>query len=1164
MQGLLAQTQNNAIAPLPPNAAELFKYNSIPVSPMTGVPDISYPLYEINTGKIKVPIALSYHASGIKVSQRATWVGLGWSLMPGGSISRAVRGITDETDIYGWFNHRASLDTLPLIQSYDVMQAWVQNTPDGQPDFFSYNIPGKSGKFIYSRDSSAFMTFPYQPVVIKRIINNPDATLNNTYEITDDDGTRYCFRQMQKYINDTYNLITYTQSWYLSQIISNDSRDTVFFRYDDPALSGAERNDEITKSFSLTYSKSETENGGRYQKGEIIAADQSIHYGSTMLSEILFRQGKVVFYGKGTRMDGGTSLDSVVIFSKDSGVYSRVKKITFDYGYFYSGTVPTNENAYRLKLLSFNKLDLTGGQPETYKFEYNSIPLPDITSFKVDYWGFYNGVNNTTLMPAIVPDQADLQSFGTLGTANRDPSAYYMMAGILTKITHPTGGSTVLDYESNTYQLSRTEMISYGLGWVSVRGQGKRPIVTDSVTFKNASPITGASPVAKIVINFSPFSPDALDVAQRVTFKDVTTGASIITWTSDLFSANGGYEQPHTIEYLYTCDTSHTYRIIASVNDENSTSVTVDISSTKRNTSISTNLGGGIRVSTISSYNADNSLQKREKYAYGINENGMGIMPISGTEVIYNNFQAMGTRTIIGDPIGCRAVPGYRYTYTASNVYPTLSLQGAQVLYPSVTKYDLAVDGKPNGKTLLQYELPADYISIPSPGSMGGKELIDNSMSDVRLQSEHIYKYNSSGDYTLQKRTINSYIPLETVFIPAVTYWHNYEYTTPDRCGSVNKDEFGYFIFRIKSGGLRLGTTEETLFDDNGNTLQNTITYQYNRYGYPKSVKSTNSKNDTLSTVALFPGDHIASLTDAGVLNRMVRRNMVRQPYWQGSYSKNALLKYGRTLFSDQWSVNDSLIMPKADSTWSLGGAQPELAVAYQGYDKYGNILQLTERNGITSSYSWDANSTYPVTQTIGAANTSVLYDGFEDAGSWAGVVRDNGQARTGRYAGLITNAGTYVSPRWTNVSLAAATKFKYSGWVYSGGPGATVNLLMKRSGEAGAYSYIDNISISQSGKWIYVEKEYSVPADVKSMSIRIDNNGTGKVWFDDIKLRPSSSQMNSFTYQPLIGLTSKSDDQNHILKYEYDGLGRLKVIRDQDGNVLKQIDYQYQAPLTK
>jgi YD repeat-containing protein len=376
--------------------------------------------------------------------------------------------------------------------------------------------------------------------------------------------------------------------------------------------------------------------------------------------------------------------------------------------------------------------------------------------------------------------------------------------------------------------------------------------------------------------------------------------------------------------------------------------------------------------------------------------------------------------------------------------------------------------------------------------------------------------------------------------------------------------EFGHNLYQFPLIVRRLVEREETTIDDNGNSMVNTVLFDYNRYGFQSSVKTTDSKNDTITNLTLFPGDHTSAIADAVVLNKMVRRNMLRQPYWQGNYKRNVLQKYNHTIFSDQWGVNDSLIMPKTDSLWILGGTQGSVAANYQAYDKYGNILQLTERNGMTNSFTWNANNTYPLSQTVNATNTSVLYDGFEDAGTWTGVTRDNGQARTGKYAGLITNTGAFVNQRWTSVSLTAATKFRYSGWVYSSGPGATINLLMKKTGEAGAYSYIDNMAVAQSGKWIYVDKEYNVPADVKSMSIRLDNNGTGKVWFDDIRLRPAASRMATYTYSPLIGVTSKTDENNLMLKYEYDGLGRLKVIRDQDGNVLKQIDYQYQAPLTK
>ncbi len=75
-------------------------------------------IYEINTGKIKVPITLSYHASCIKVGQKATWVGLGWACMPGRNISRSIRGLEDETTAKGRFNHYINIDTVELINDY--------------------------------------------------------------------------------------------------------------------------------------------------------------------------------------------------------------------------------------------------------------------------------------------------------------------------------------------------------------------------------------------------------------------------------------------------------------------------------------------------------------------------------------------------------------------------------------------------------------------------------------------------------------------------------------------------------------------------------------------------------------------------------------------------------------------------------------------------------------------------------------------------------------------------------------------------------------------------------------------------------------------------------------------------------------------------------------
>ncbi|GHV36539.1 hypothetical protein FACS1894178_7870 [Bacteroidia bacterium] len=71
------------------------QYVDYPVSHYTGVPNISIPLYEIDCYGYKLPITLSYHASGIRVDQEASWVGLGWNLNVGGAVSRSVK-MTDD------------------------------------------------------------------------------------------------------------------------------------------------------------------------------------------------------------------------------------------------------------------------------------------------------------------------------------------------------------------------------------------------------------------------------------------------------------------------------------------------------------------------------------------------------------------------------------------------------------------------------------------------------------------------------------------------------------------------------------------------------------------------------------------------------------------------------------------------------------------------------------------------------------------------------------------------------------------------------------------------------------------------------------------------------------------------------------------------------------
>jgi YD repeat-containing protein len=58
--------------------------------------------------------------------------------------------------------------------------------------------------------------------------------------------------------------------------------------------------------------------------------------------------------------------------------------------------------------------------------------------------------------------------------------------------------------------------------------------------------------------------------------------------------------------------------------------------------------------------------------------------------------------------------------------------------------------------------------------------------------------------------------------------------------------------------------------------------------------------------------------------------------------------------------------------------------------------------------------------------------------------------------------------------------------------------------------------------------------------------------------LANTAAQVTTYTYKPLIGMSSQTDPNGRTVYYEYDALNRLKRIRDQDGKIVKVFDYKY------
>jgi YD repeat-containing protein len=55
-----------------------------------------------------------------------------------------------------------------------------------------------------------------------------------------------------------------------------------------------------------------------------------------------------------------------------------------------------------------------------------------------------------------------------------------------------------------------------------------------------------------------------------------------------------------------------------------------------------------------------------------------------------------------------------------------------------------------------------------------------------------------------------------------------------------------------------------------------------------------------------------------------------------------------------------------------------------------------------------------------------------------------------------------------------------------------------------------------------------------------------------------ADAQITTYSYKPLVGISSQTDSNGQSIYYEYDDLGRLFRAMDSDGNLIQKIEYNY------
>ena len=467
-----------SVFPSSPNTAAFAKFGNYPVNMYTGVPEISIPLYIIESGGLKVPVTLSYHASGIRVADAASWVGLGWSLNCGGSITRQVMGTPDETGFL--LESRQKNFNLQNNNDLDYVQQTVEyQEHDNMPDIYSYQIPGYNGKFFYEADSSfKIMNVPRSPLLIKGTFHIFDSHQYETYtqkfNITDEHGNLFTLGADVREITSNTSLGGNTpkqaaSAWMLENMISQNRRDSITFKYNPHTFTLPDGMTEVITVEDSYQQVNDYGQGYGTNSPQTVLVNNPSTIVEQQLSTVYFKNGKVDFIlGKTGRQDiGNTQYASSTVYSLDTmkvsiynfstKKYEVQKSIVFSKSYFGA-----NNSLYRLRLDGIQVLDKAGSIVDQYHFTYNTaVSLPAYGSLARDYWGYYNGRTDANdLIPQtsiqVVNGGGGISNMnigntGGIEATSRNIDTTKMQAYTLTSITYPTGGHTDFNYQTNRY-----------------------------------------------------------------------------------------------------------------------------------------------------------------------------------------------------------------------------------------------------------------------------------------------------------------------------------------------------------------------------------------------------------------------------------------------------------------------------------------------------------------------------------------------------------------------------------------------------------------------------------------------------------------------------------------------------------------------------------------
>lgn len=1108
---------------------------------LTGTAKINIPIYTIKVKDITVPISISYSTHGRRPLDPNSIIGDGWTLNAGGGIQRHLNGLPDENTAKGIGYHALPFSTVSYTnpQCLGFTQNMVDGKADGAWDVFSYNLPTGSGQFM--KDG---MTFPYDPTTsITAFLNSGTYVFN----IATKNGIRYEFSEGDKEVFKARRFYTssdnpiwidvnspsigqwngdsteYIANWNVSRIYSSRFKDTVFFNYETHNYNNTviRSNEALPMQFIA-----QSDGAGNFYPGAYYRIDHPIISQTRVrtaqhkrLSTIAFPNGRLVFTYDATYYPYRVKLSDVLVQqSTDEGTYQTIRKIRF-----------ADEGTLGTQLTNLYIYDSEDSLIHQWKFGYNYSTGGgfDLNNRSIDYWGFYNNIYNNTLLSL--------------------DSNFYLMQNAHYPIVEESSQAHLY------FPVRRQEgLLYYGFVPSSQIDDIPSSRPTDHVNFGNRQA--------------------RLQYELEGTLDSITmpTGASV----HYEYESNKFQQQKHD---FYG---NHDIQIVE---------------------------GGGLRIKTIRFKDALGRPFMRKEYKYGWGDpqtvpevtwqTGYGYINRPGNVLTTKSVYVQGTTPVtiqnlllLSDPVNDMALYNGAYVVyetVGEYLYSDTTANGATVYFYQFNAPDNTWDVT-NPYTSYTLNAPSFYVNsgirnMPFSGIPVKTIIMDynnhyHSFSPKRIIKNHIISFQNpnpglkcyfagiQGELTGVQGTTNTWCNFSpgghtdiTCFdisgIPAMDNPGISNYTGDSQGLLKNAyydGKYGYYYgdFAYKSACYRIDTT--TVIDEDYPTMVTKTIYAYDNPGHlmPTRIMTVNSNNDTTTNHITYARDF--SSTGGSTPISIVPSDIVettqtlKKPGGTENIIGSELKTYdndlGMSKLSDIYSYNSGGALNPYSSFIHFDGTSTmdshyEIRTEDLRYDYHGNLTRSIV-DGKSTYIQWGYNYAYPVAVAQNGYTLEFAYTSFENEGGPIQIPDGgfvNGGA-TGEKAYNLAAAGS------TGVAYLAATPFeKY--------------IVSYYSNSSSPYT----ISGTQD-----TPKKFSMPGWNYYQHIVTGVSPivvTGNGYIDELRICDIGALLTTYTYDPLIGITSMVDPSGKITHYGYDRANRLDKVWDDYINLIKTYKYRYQAP---